>query len=71
MAVRSPGSSTGWGPALTPVDGPAEAMWTRAADYLLGAMEKATLEPVQREIEVELVVRASTGRAPGRRASAG
>jgi LacI family transcriptional regulator len=53
-----------WRPALTTVHVPTETMWTLA-------MEKATLEPVQREIEVELVVRASTGRAPGRRASAG
>jgi LacI family transcriptional regulator len=60
-----------WRPALTTVHVPTETMWTLAADYLLGAMDKATLEPVQREIEVELVVRASTGRAPGRRASAG
>jgi len=58
-----------WRPALTTVHVPTEAMWTLAANYLLGAMEQATTEPVQREIEVELVVRASTARVPARRKS--
>ena len=56
-----------WRPALTTMHVPTEAMWTLAADYLLGAMEQTMTEPVQREIEVELVVRASTARAPARR----
>lgn len=58
-----------WRPALTTVHVPTETMWTLAADYLLSAMERATTEPVQREIEVELVVRASTARASARRRS--
>ena len=58
-----------WRPALTTVHVPTEAMWTLAADYLLGAMEAGSTEPVQREIEVELVVRASTARVPARRKS--
>lgn len=59
-----------WRPALTTVHVPTEAMWTLAADYLLGALQAGTTEPVQREIEVELVVRASTARAPSRRKAA-
>jgi LacI family transcriptional regulator len=58
-----------WSPSLTTVHVPTETMWTLAADYLLGALERGVQEPVQREIEVELVVRGSTGRAPGRRTS--
>jgi LacI family transcriptional regulator len=53
-----------WRPALTTVHVPTQAMWTQAADYLLQALEGGPVEPVQREIEVELVVRASTARAP-------
>jgi len=39
-------------------------MWRLAADYLLGRLDGTVIEPVQREIEVELVVRESTARAP-------
>lgn len=58
-----------WRPALTTVHVPTERMWTLAAEYLLGRLDGAVSEPVQREIEVELVVRGSTARAPGTRAS--
>jgi len=53
-----------WRPALTTVRVPTETMWTLAADYLLGRLDGSVLEPVQREIDVELVVRASTARPP-------
>lgn len=56
-----------WRPALTTVHVPTEQMWTLAAEYLLGRLDGAITEPVQREIEVELVVRGSTARAPGAR----
>lgn len=55
-----------WRPALTTMHVPTETMWTLAADDLLQALEDGSHQPVQREIEVELVVRASTARAPGR-----
>jgi LacI family transcriptional regulator len=56
-----------WQPALTTVHVPTEAMWTMAADYLLQALDVADTLPLQRRIEVELVVRGSTCRAPGGR----
>lgn len=53
-----------WRPALTTVHVPTETMWALAAEYLLGRLDGTLDAPVQREIEVELVVRGSTGRAP-------
>lgn len=53
-----------WRPALTTVHVPTEAMWTRAANYLLGRLDGSITQAQQHEIEVELVVRASTARAP-------
>lgn len=53
-----------WRPALTTVHVPTEAMWTLAADYLLARLDGSLAAPQQREIEVELVVRGSTGPAP-------
>jgi LacI family transcriptional regulator len=53
-----------WRPALTTVHVPIEHMWTFAAEYLLGRLDGSVGEPVQREIEVELVVRESTARPP-------
>ena len=52
-----------WQPALTTMHVPTEQMWALAADYLLARLDGTLTEPVQREIEVELVVRASTARA--------
>ncbi|MEO5735007.1 MAG: substrate-binding domain-containing protein [Rubrivivax sp.] len=49
-----------WLPALTTIHVPTEAMWTRAADYLLGRLDGSITEPQQQEIEVELIVRGST-----------
>lgn len=60
-----------WRPALTTVHVPTEAMWTMAADYLLQALEDPDTPPVQRCIEVELVVRGSTSRPPGGRQAGG
>jgi LacI family transcriptional regulator len=57
-----------WRPALTTVHVPTETMWTLAAEYLLGRLDGTLAAPVQREIEVELVVRESTARAPAARA---
>ncbi len=48
-----------WQPPLTTVHVPTEQMWTLAADYLLARLDGTTSVPVQREIDVELVVRAS------------
>jgi LacI family transcriptional regulator len=53
-----------WRPALTTVHVPTEQMWMLAADYLLGRLDGSIKEPVQRELQVELVVRESTARAP-------
>lgn len=47
-------------PALTTVRVPTEAMWRTAAERLLGAMRGEAV-PRSTEIEVALVVRASTG----------
>ncbi len=62
-----------WRPALTTVHVPTERMWTLAAEYLLGRLAGRVVEPQQREIAVELVVRESTARvaaAPRPRVSA-
>jgi LacI family transcriptional regulator len=59
-----------WQPGLTTVHVPTEAMWTLAAEYLLARLDGTLDEPVQREIEVELVVRGSTARAPAARRAA-
>lgn len=53
-----------WQPPLSTVHVPIESMWTLAAEYLLARLDGTLAEPVQREIEVELVVRGSTGRVP-------
>jgi LacI family transcriptional regulator len=53
-----------WRPSLTTVHVPTEKMWALAADYLLDRLDGSITEPVQRELEVELVVRESTARAP-------
>ncbi len=52
-------------PALTTLHVPTEDMWKTVADRLIAAIEK---RPVQMatEVEVELIVRESTGPAPGR-----
>lgn len=55
-----------WRPALTTVHVPTESMWTQAAEYLLARLDGTLDAPLQREIDVELVVRGSTARAPGR-----
>ena len=57
-----------WRPALTTVHVPTEQMWSAAADYLLARLDGSLTAPVQREIEVELVVRGSTA-AVGARTS--
>lgn len=54
-------------PALTTVHVPAEQMWNAAADRLLAAL-RGDSAPRCTEIQVSLVVRASTGRAPGKAA---
>jgi LacI family transcriptional regulator len=55
-------------PALTTVHVPAEAMWRRAADRTL-ALLRGDMPPRETEVEVTLVVRGSTGPAPGRQRS--
>lgn len=50
-------------PALTTVHVPTEKMWQTVAERLIAALRKETFQPVT-EVEVELVVRASTGPAP-------
>jgi LacI family transcriptional regulator len=50
-------------PALTTVHVPAEAMWQRAADCVLGMLRGQTL-PRETAIEVSLVVRGSTAPPP-------
>lgn len=57
-------------PALTTVHVPTEHMWTLAADYLLGRLDGQVGVPMQKEIDIELVVRGSTAPPPGRRRSA-
>lgn len=51
-----------WRPALTTLHVPTERMWTLAAEYLLGRLDGSVAEPVQQELQVELVVRESTAR---------
>jgi LacI family transcriptional regulator len=52
-------------PALTTIRVPAEAMWTLAAERLIGVL-RAEAVPRRTELEVELVVRESAARAPRR-----
>ena len=52
-----------WQPALTTVHVPTEPMWTLAAEYLLRRLDGGLQGPVQHEMAVELVVRASTAPA--------
>ena len=54
-----------WRPALTTVHVPTEVLWTQAADYLLARLDGSVTAVLQREVEVELVVRDSTGPVPG------
>ena len=54
-----------WRPALTAVQVPTEAIWTLAADYLLARLDGSLASAQQREIDVDLLVRASTGPVPG------
>ncbi len=49
-----------WRPALTTVHVPTERMWELAADYLLARLEDRLDSPHQQEVEVELIVRASS-----------
>lgn len=51
-----------WRPALTTVHVPTEAMWTLAAEYLLARLDGTLTQAVQHELDVELVMRESTGR---------
>ncbi len=53
-----------WQPALTTLHVPIESMWSLCADHLLARLDGRVAGPVQQEIEVELVVRASTGPPP-------
>jgi LacI family transcriptional regulator len=50
-------------PALTTLHVPTDAMWNTAADRLIAALEQQPVPPAT-EVEVELVVRGSTGPAP-------
>jgi LacI family transcriptional regulator len=54
-----------WRPSLTTMHVPTDAMWTQAADYLLARLDGRGSVPLQHEVQVELVVRESTARAPG------
>ena len=54
-----------WQPALTTVQVPTEVMWAQAADDLLARLDGRSSAAVQREVSVELVLRASTA-PPGR-----
>lgn len=53
-----------WQPGLTTIHVPTERMWTLAADHLIARMDGVVQRPLQQEIDVELVVRASTARPP-------
>ena len=53
-----------WRPALTTVRVPTEPMWTLAAEHLLGRLDGQVSGPEQIELDVELVMRESTSRAP-------
>ncbi len=55
-----------WRPALTTMFVPTEHMWTLAADYLLDRLDGGSAVPRQQEIEVELVLRGSSGPPPAR-----
>jgi LacI family transcriptional regulator len=57
-------------PALTTMRVPSEAMWTLAAERLIGALRQEPV-PRQTELEVDLVVRQSTARVPRRRQGRG
>jgi len=59
-----------WEPALTTIHAPTERMWTLGAEYLIARLDGSLGEPLQQELQVELVVRDSTAPPPGRRASA-
>ena len=52
-------------PALTTVHVPTEQMWNAAADRLIAALARLPV-PAATEVEVELLVRESTGPAPRR-----
>jgi len=59
-----------WRPALTTMHVPTERMWALAAEDLLARLEGTQAGPVQRELQVELVVRESTAPvAPVKRAA--
>lgn len=49
-----------WRPTLTTMHVPTEHMWEQAADYLLARLGGTLSEVLQHEIEVELIVRASS-----------
>ncbi len=55
-----------WRPGLTTVHVPTEQMWTLAAEHLIARIDGSVSSAVQREIEVELVVRDSTARVGGK-----
>ena len=56
-----------WRPALTTVHVPTERMWTLAAEYLLGRLDGTLDAALQQEIDVELIVRESSGKPGGAR----
>lgn len=57
-------------PGLTTMRVPSEAMWTLAAERLIGALRGEAV-PARTEVEVDLVLRASSARAPRRRTGRG
>lgn len=57
-----------WQPGLTTIHVPTELMWERAANYLVDRLELRLRAPVQIEVPVELIVRASSGPPPARHA---
>jgi LacI family transcriptional regulator len=57
-------------PALTTMRVPSEAMWTMAAERLIGALAQQPV-PQRTELDVDLVVRQSTAPVPRRRARVG
>ncbi len=54
-------------PAMTTMHVPTEQMWQLAAQYLLDRLERRVDVARQIELEVELIVRGSTGPPPGKR----
>lgn len=58
-------------PALTTMHVPTEQMWRLGAQYLLDRLEGRLDTPQQLELDVELIVRGSTGPPPGKRRRAG